>query len=47
MELLRYMFKEGNPIDVAWFVGGAWLLVLFLVILLRQVFRKKQNSGSD
>jgi len=44
MSLLRYMFHAGNPIDIAWFLVGAWLLIVFLFIFFRQVLRGKKHE---
>jgi len=46
MNVLGYMFKEGNPIDIAWFLAGGWLLIVFLFIFFRQVLRRKK-PGAD
>jgi len=38
--LLSDMFHRGHPADVAWFVIGVWLMVLFLGFLISQLLRK-------
>jgi len=38
--LLKDMFQRGNRIDIAWFLGGAWLLIFFFATLGYQIFRK-------
>jgi len=38
--LLKDMFHRGNSIDVVWFLVGAWLLVVFAVIMIRQLYLK-------
>ncbi|MCE9625619.1 MAG: hypothetical protein K8R69_09255 [Deltaproteobacteria bacterium] len=43
--LLADMFKRGNPIDVIWFLAGAWLLVAFFVMLITQIVRRLRGKG--
>jgi len=43
--LLADMFKRGNPIDVIWFLAGAWLLVAFLAMMVVQIVRRLRGKG--
>jgi hypothetical protein len=43
--LLADMFKRGNPIDIAWFLVGAWLLLAFSAMMVLQVVRRLRRKG--
>jgi len=45
--LLKDMFHRGNSIDVAWFLVGAWLLAVFVVIMARQLYLKWRRKTPD
>ena len=33
------MFHRGHVADIAWFLGGAWLLFLFLGLLVSKLYK--------
>ncbi|HKY64654.1 MAG TPA: hypothetical protein VJR29_14710 [bacterium] len=40
MDLLIDMFRRGNKADIMWFLGGAWLLLLFLGLVVAKVWKR-------
>jgi hypothetical protein len=40
VDLLVDMFQRGNKADIMWFLGGAWLLVLFLGLIVTKIWRR-------
>ena len=40
MELLADMFRRGHVADIAWFLGGAWLLFLFFGLVVVKLWKK-------
>jgi hypothetical protein len=44
MELLKDMFSRGNWGDIAWFVVGAWLFVLFFAVFFGRFLKKNKKS---
>lgn len=42
--LLSDMFRRGHPSDIAFFIGGAWLLVLFFGMLIMQIVRRLRRK---
>ena len=42
--LLSDMFRRGHPADIAFFVAGAWLLVLFLGMMVMQIVRRLRRK---
>jgi len=47
VDLLADMFRRGHIADIAWFLGGAWLLFLFLGLIVTKFWknaRRKRDS---
>jgi hypothetical protein len=43
--LLSDMFKRGHPADIAFFVVGGWLLLLFVAAMVVQMVRRWRGRG--
>jgi hypothetical protein len=40
-DTLKYMFHNGNIIDIGWFLVGTWTLLFFLGTLLFRTSKRK------
>lgn len=45
MDLLIDMFRRGHKADIMWFLGGAWLLLLFLGLLVSKIYKNLKRKN--